>query len=79
MCIKKAGAAIEADTREPLLLRMLIRLAVAAGAVVCLARLMVSWAERRRIETAARVLDAASYPGVDGLEYQQAIREEWTQ
>ncbi|SDF77516.1 hypothetical protein SAMN05216466_10135 [Paraburkholderia phenazinium] len=44
MGIKKAGAAIEADTREPLLLRMLIRLAVAAGAVVRLARLMVSWA-----------------------------------
>ncbi|KPD18442.1 hypothetical protein ADM96_11930 [Burkholderia sp. ST111] len=77
MGIKKVGAAIEANTREPLLLGMLIHLAVAAGAVVCLALLMVSRAERRRIETAARMLDA-SYPGVDGLEYQQAIREEWT-
>lgn len=78
MGIKKVGAAIDADTGEPLLLLVLIRLAVAAGAVVRLVSLMVSRAERRRLETAARVLDAASYPGVDWLEYQKAIRQEWT-
>jgi hypothetical protein len=40
--------------------------------LVCL---MVSREERRRLETAARVLYAASYRRVDGLEYLQAIRE----
>jgi hypothetical protein len=38
---------------------------------------MVSRAERCKLDAAVQALDAASFNGVDGLQYRQAIRDEW--
>lgn len=59
--------------------RKLIRMAIAIGAAVWLLRLMVSRTERSKLETAEQALDTASFRGVNGLDYQQTLRDEWTQ
>jgi hypothetical protein len=56
----------------------LVRVALAIGAAVRLARIVFSRPERGKLDAAVRALDAASVRGVDGLEYQPALRGEWT-
>jgi hypothetical protein len=57
--------------------RILIRVATVAGAAWWLGRVIFSRSERRKLDAATQAMDAASFKGVDGLEYQQCIREEW--
>jgi hypothetical protein len=53
----------------------LVRLAVAVGAAVWLACIVFSRSERGKLYAAVRALDAASFRGI---EYHQALRDEWT-
>jgi hypothetical protein len=59
--------------------RRLVRLATAIDAVWWLARVMFSRAERRKLDAATQAMEAASFKGVDGLNYQHRIRAEWDQ
>lgn len=55
--------------------RKLARLAIIIGVAWWLARVVFSHAKHRKLDAATQAV--ASFKGVDGLEYQQRIREEW--
>jgi hypothetical protein len=57
--------------------RMLIHVAITVGAALWLARIALSRSERQKLDAAMQALDAASFANVDGLDYQQRIRDEW--
>ncbi|TDN68249.1 hypothetical protein [Paraburkholderia sp. BL10I2N1] len=57
----------------------LVRLVAAVGAGLWLARLVFSTKARREVDAAMQEIDATSFKGVDGPEYQQRIRDEWEQ